>query len=82
MQAIVYLIDMDKGWLQLSTRMLEARPGDMLRDAQAVYDDAEAQAQVVQGKQERARRKLVSTRVQGLGKGGFDPLHELCCCVR
>ncbi len=66
LQAMVRNIDFDKGWLQLSTWQLEANPGDMLRDAKAVYEGAEAQAQAFRESPRVRRRIEVGT---GLGDG-------------
>lgn len=40
-QALVYKVERGSGRLGLSTKDLEASPGDMLRDPQLVYEGAE-----------------------------------------
>jgi small subunit ribosomal protein S1 len=49
LKALVVNVDVvvnvdDRGRITLSTKKLEATPGDMLRDPQLVYDNAEAAA--------------------------------------
>lgn len=41
-QAVVSNIDKERGRISLSTKKLEATPGDMLRDPKRVYEGAEA----------------------------------------
>ncbi|KAJ9527027.1 hypothetical protein QJQ45_025261 [Haematococcus lacustris] len=43
-QVMVLSHDLDRGHITLSTRKLEATPGDMLRDPQLVFDKAEEMA--------------------------------------
>jgi small subunit ribosomal protein S1 len=42
--ALVVRVDNENGRISLSTRKLEANSGDMLRDPQRVYDNAEVAA--------------------------------------
>lgn len=45
-QALVYNVEGDGG-LQLSTKVLEKEPGDMLKSPQLVYDGAEERAALI-----------------------------------
>ena len=45
MQAVVLQVDQQRGRLTLSTKKLEATPGEMLRDPHSVYVNAEERAQ-------------------------------------
>jgi len=72
------IIDHDKvnGRIALSTKTLETEPGDMIRDPQRVYDQAEETARVYLEKQEAERKKREASAkdiVLGLG----DALDDL-----
>jgi len=72
------IIDHDKvnGRIALSTKTLEAEPGDMLRDPQKVFDNAEETAAKYHERQEaerKAREEAARDIVLGLG----DSLDEL-----
>ncbi|PNG99281.1 30S ribosomal protein S1, chloroplastic, partial [Tetrabaena socialis] len=54
MKALVLKLDRALGLAKLSTRVLEATPGDMLRAPQLVYDKAEDAAKVLREKAEQA----------------------------
>lgn len=43
-QVMILSQDMDRGRMSLSTKKLEPTPGDMLRDPQKVYDQADEMA--------------------------------------
>lgn len=45
---------MDRGRMSLSTKKLEPTPGDMLRDPQKVYDQADAMAKDFRERLEKA----------------------------
>jgi hypothetical protein len=45
MQAVVVSIDAEGGRFHISTKVLEPTPGDMLRDPQVVFDNAERMAE-------------------------------------
>merc|ERR1712176_817793 len=66
------IIDHDKmnGRIALSTKTLEPNPGDMLRDSQAVFDNAEESAERYHQKMEEERKQRESAArdiVMGLG---------------
>mmetsp|Transcript_3057 Transcript_3057/g.6446 ORF Transcript_3057/g.6446 Transcript_3057/m.6446 type:complete len:402 (-) Transcript_3057:151-1356(-) len=72
------IIDHDKvnGRIALSTKTLEQEPGDMIKDPQRVYDNAEEAARVYLEKQELERKKREESAkdiVMGLG----DALDDL-----
>uniref|UniRef100_A0A7R9UCG9 S1 motif domain-containing protein n=1 Tax=Pinguiococcus pyrenoidosus TaxID=172671 RepID=A0A7R9UCG9_9STRA len=75
------VVDHDKaaGRIALSTRTLEPEPGDMLRDPQKVFDNAEASAEKWRERmeaekkaREEAAKDIVSTLGEGLGLGGAE----------
>lgn len=45
LKVMILSMDMDKGRVTLSTKKLEKEPGDMLRDPQLVFENAEAMAE-------------------------------------
>lgn len=57
-QAVVHKTD--DGRLVLNTKRLERSPGDMLRDAAAVFAGAEATVAETQQRQDEQRRKVSS----------------------
>ena len=72
------IIDHDKvnGRIALSTKTLELEPGDMIRDPERVYDNADETARIYLEKQEAERKKREASAkdiVLGLG----DALDEL-----
>jgi len=72
------IIDHDKvnGRIALSTKTLEPEPGDMLRDAQSVFDKAEETAAAYHARMEaerQAREEAARDIVLGLG----DSLDDL-----
>jgi len=74
------IIDHDKvnGRIALSTKTLEQEPGDMIKDPQRVYDNAEETARVYLEKQELERKKREESAkdiVMGLGDA-LDDLTE------
>lgn len=46
LQAVVVATEPAKGRFSLSTKALEPIPGDMMRDPQVVYDNAERMAEI------------------------------------
>lgn len=78
MQVKCMIIDHDKvnGRIALSTKTLEAEPGDMLKDSQAVFDKAEETAAAYHARMEaerQAREDAARDIVLGLG----DSLDDL-----
>ena len=82
------VVDHDKaaGRIALSTRTLEPEPGDMLRDPQKVFDNAEEtaakwRARMAEEKaaREAAAKDIVSTLGEGLGiaEENADPIESL-----
>lgn len=70
----VMIVDHDKvnGRIALSTKTLEPEPGDMLKDPQKVYDNAEATAKKYHERMEqerKAREEAAKTIVMGLSEG-------------
>ncbi|CAM9160283.1 unnamed protein product [Choristocarpus tenellus] len=68
------IIDHDKvnGRIALSTKTLEPEPGDMLKNPQAVYENAEATARKYHERMEverKAREEAAKSIVMGLGDG-------------
>jgi predicted RNA-binding protein with RPS1 domain len=71
----VMVIEHDKanGRVALSTKTLEANPGDMKKDMQAVFDNAEANAKAYHERSDReraAREAAAKDIVAGLGEAG------------
>jgi small subunit ribosomal protein S1 len=46
-KAMVIILDKERGRINLSTKVLEKEPGEMMEDRQRVYDEAEARAAAV-----------------------------------
>jgi len=57
LKCMVVSQDAAKGRLALSTKTLESKPGEMLKDPQAVYDNAEATAAAYQERIETERKE-------------------------
>ena len=55
---MVLSTDRDRGRITLSTKKLEVTRGDMLRDPQMVYENAEAQAAVFKERMAAAQEQV------------------------
>lgn len=65
-------MDRDKGRVTLSTKKLEKEPGDMLRDPQLVFENAEAMADQFRARVASAESGYIDDDIVA-AEGGYVP---------
>ncbi|KAL6757410.1 hypothetical protein V8C86DRAFT_2625499 [Haematococcus lacustris] len=69
LKVMVLSYDRDRGRITLSTKKLEATPGDMLRDPRLVFDKAEETAEAFKSRAEAFKSLAAATQVGDIVEG-------------
>ena len=70
LKVMILSMDRDKGRVTLSTKKLEREPGDMLRDPQLVFENAEAMAEAFRARIAQAEAGYIDPELTA-AQGGF-----------